>query len=668
MEIQDRSGRGGIELAAAADDFIAKVAALPEVGRALPTTSYGVPQIRLDIDRAKAEQLGVKLETLFDALGTYIGSSFVNLFNQFGFVYQVYVQGEASARRTIEDISALTVPNARGEPVLIGSLVSPRFVTGPTAVLSYNTYPAMEVAVDTAERASSGAAMAAIDRLAAENLPRDYAVEWTEVAYQERIAGGYAPLIFAFGVLMIFLFLAGQYESLRLPFVVILVTPLAVFGAVGALALRDLPLDIFGQIGLLLLVGLAAKNSILLVSFAKELREQGQDALSAAKEAVRLRMRPILMTSFAFVLGCVPLAIASGAGANARISMGTVVIGGLLVATILTLFVTPVFYVGVERLQAAMGRKAPGPEPSASRGEASDAGRQPAGVSGRWSGAPRARAAPPEVGRRRRDYAASRARAPTLGRRCGGGGSVSGMANRTSSTASSPAPARATNAAPVPSQPAITPAAAVLTVAPMPVARPNTPMHRLNRLVPRVRSAAISGSSTPSAAAPTPSSACTATSASRVGHRQRQQQPARRQGAEPEQQRGARPRPSARRPTQGEIAAPTNWGGRERRTGPEPAAKPRAAQRGQRLGAAFLQGNRALRERPSRCGPGRPEQRPCSTGFHRSLRSAEPETPINKSAAESFPGRDAPFRPRGRPLLLGAFLQPGRFRVAGPPG
>ena len=371
VELQDRSGRGGLRLAETADAFIQKVSALPEVGRALPTTSYGVPQIRLDIDRAQAEQLGVKLETLFEALGTYIGSSFVNLFNQFGFVYQVYVQGEASARRTIEDISALTVPNVRGEQVLVGSLVTPHFETGPTAVLSYNTYPAIEVAVDTAEGASSGAAMAAIDRLAAESLPRDYAIEWTEIAYQERVAGGYAPLIFAFGVFMIFLVLAAQYESLRLPFVVLLVTPLAIFGAVGSLALRDLPLDIFGQIGLLLLVGLAAKNSILLVSFAKELRERGQDALPAAKEAVRLRMRPILMTSFAFILGCVPLAIASGAGANARISMGTVVIGGLLVATILSLLVTPVLYVGVERMQDLLGRGAhrQPSEPSRSRAE-----------------------------------------------------------------------------------------------------------------------------------------------------------------------------------------------------------------------------------------------------------------------------------------------------------
>ncbi|MET7244660.1 efflux RND transporter permease subunit [Methylobacterium sp. EM32] len=364
LELQDRSGEGGLKLAKTAEGFIAQLKKLPEVGGATATTSYGVPQLRLDIDRAKAEQLGVSLQSLFDALGTYVGSSFVNLFNKFGFVYQVYVQSESQGRRTIEDLSRLTVPNNRGEPVQIGSLVTPHFVSGPTAVLSYNTYPAIEIAVDTAESASSGAAIAAIERLADTALPTDYAVEWTEVAYQEKIAGGWAPLIFGLGVVMIVLLLAGQYESLRLPFVVILVTPLALFGAVGALALRDLPLDIFGQIGLLLLVGLAAKNAILLVSFARDLRDKGEDAVTAAQDAVRLRMRPILMTSFAFILGSVPLAIATGASANARISMGTVVIGGLLVATLLTLFVTPVFYVAAERLVAGRkkepGRKEPG--------------------------------------------------------------------------------------------------------------------------------------------------------------------------------------------------------------------------------------------------------------------------------------------------------------------
>ncbi|MFC7478160.1 efflux RND transporter permease subunit [Dankookia sp. GCM10030260] len=356
LAIQDRSGRGGLALTRAVDAFLEQATALPEVSRALPTSSYGVPQIRLEIDRAKAEQLGVPLESLFDTLGTYVGSSFVNLFNQFGFVYQVYVQGEASARRTLEDLEALTVPNMRGEPVRIGSLVTTQVVAGPTAVLSYNTYPAIEVAVETAAGISSGAAIAAIERLAERRLPADYAVAWTDVAYQEKLAGGYAPLIFGFGIFMVFLVLAAQYESLRLPLVILLGTPLAVSGALAALALRGLPLDIFGQIGLLLLVGLAAKNSILLIAFAQEARERGADATAAAQEAVRLRLRPILMTSFAFILGCLPLAIASGAGANARISIGTVVIGGLLLATILTLVVTPVLYIAFERLREATSR------------------------------------------------------------------------------------------------------------------------------------------------------------------------------------------------------------------------------------------------------------------------------------------------------------------------
>jgi hydrophobe/amphiphile efflux-1 (HAE1) family protein len=358
LELQDRSGTGGLKLAQAANRFITEMEKLPSVGRAIPTTSYGVPQMRLEIDRAKAEQLGVPLQNLFDALGTYVGSSFVNLFNRFGYVYQVYVQSEASGRRTIENVEALTVLNNRGEPVRVGSLIQTHFVTGPTAVLSYNTYPTIEIAVDTAAGASSGTAIAAIEALAEAKLPSTYAVEWTDVAYQEKIAGGYAPLIFGLGTLMIFLLLAGQYESLRLPFVILLGTPIAIFGAVGFLAIRGLALDIFGQVGLLLLVGLAAKNSILLVAFAEDLRKQGEDVLKAAQDAARLRMRPILMTSFAFIMGSVPLAIASGAGANARVSMGTVVIGGLLVATFITLFVTPTFYVAFERL---LGKPEPSP-------------------------------------------------------------------------------------------------------------------------------------------------------------------------------------------------------------------------------------------------------------------------------------------------------------------
>ena len=364
LEIQDRTGNGGLGLHQTADAFIAKIKALPGVDEVTPTTEFGVPMMRLDIDRAKAEQLGVPLSRLFETLGTYVGSTYVNLFNRFGFVYQVYIQSEASGRRQLPDLEALTVLNSQDQPVRLASLVQAKFTTGPTAVVSYNTYPAIEVAVTVNAESSTGTIISEVEELASQ-LPLNFTLEWTEVAYQEKIAGGYAPIIFALGVFMIFCVLAGQYESLRLPLVILIATPLAILGGVGALALRDMPLDVFGQIGLLLLVGLAAKNSILLVSFAEEAREHGKNALEAALEAVRLRIRPILMTSFAFILGSVPLAIASGAGANARLSMGTVVIGGLLVATILTLFVTPVFYVAAERLRREQPNTASKDETSA---------------------------------------------------------------------------------------------------------------------------------------------------------------------------------------------------------------------------------------------------------------------------------------------------------------
>lgn len=336
LEVQDRSGTGGTKLAKAAQELVAKIKTLPSIGLAEATTSYGVPQVHLEIDRAKAEQLGVPLQNLFDTLGTYIGSTYVNLFNRFGFVYQVYVQSEARGRQTLSEIEALPVLNRTRQPVRVGSLVHASFQSGPTAVLSYNTYPAVEVSIQPAANASSGQVIADVERASGETLGEDFSTEWTDIGYQEKKAGGYAPLIFGFGVLMIFLLLAGQYESVRLPFVIMLVTPLAIFGAIGALALRGLALDIFGQVGLLLLVGLATKNSILLVTFAEDLRKGGSNVLDAAKEAARLRMRPILMTSFAFILGSLPLAIAAGAGANARVSMGTVVIGGLLVASLLS--------------------------------------------------------------------------------------------------------------------------------------------------------------------------------------------------------------------------------------------------------------------------------------------------------------------------------------------
>jgi len=358
LRLEDRSGGTG-DLRAVTDEFVERLGRLPEVGQAFSVSRSGVPQLRLEIDRPKAEQLGVPLETLFDGLRTYVGSAFVNQFNLFNRVYQVYVQGDAEGRRRIEDVMRLTVPNAEGEPVQIGTLVRPRFITGDTSVGHYNTYPAADISVTAAGNSSTGALIRVVEELAARELPREFAVEWTDVAYQEKEAGGLAPLVFGLGILLVFLVLAAQYESWTLPLVVILAVPLAVFGAVGSLALRSLPLDIFAQIGLLMLVGLAAKNAILIVAFARDERAKGRDIVTAARDAARLRLRPILMTSFAFILGALPLALASGAGANARISIGTTVVGGLLVATVLTMFFTPALFTLAERLR---WQDAPAPE------------------------------------------------------------------------------------------------------------------------------------------------------------------------------------------------------------------------------------------------------------------------------------------------------------------
>ncbi len=350
LEIEDRAGGTEEALRRTADAFIEKVRKLPEVASAEPTTQGGVPEMRLTVDRVKAEQLGVGVGTLFDTLGLYVGSVYANLFNRFGYIYQVYLQAEPGARRTAADLDSLTVLNNRGEPVRMGSLVKARLATGSTQVTHYNTYLDVEVSVTAS--GSSGAALQAITKLANDELPKDYAIEWSDVAYQQTKAGGFAPFIFGFGIVMVFLVLAAQYESWLLPVVVVLTVPLGVLGALLALLARSLTLDIFAQIGLLMLIGLAAKNAILLVAFAHKQRQAEAERLEAARTSARMRLRPILMTMFAFVLGTLPLAIAEGAGANSRISLGTTVIGGMLVATVLTLFLTPAFFVAADHVRS----------------------------------------------------------------------------------------------------------------------------------------------------------------------------------------------------------------------------------------------------------------------------------------------------------------------------
>ncbi|PPQ37300.1 efflux RND transporter permease subunit [Rhodopila globiformis] len=355
FEIEDRSGSGGRSLRQAADKFIAKVQQLKAVAHAEPTTESGMPELQLDVDRARAAQLGVSLSDLFTTIGTYTGSTFVNLFDRFGYEYHVYVESEASGRRTPKNLDSLTVLNADGRPVRLGSVVRTHFQTGPTAVWHYDTYPTIEVNVTDAPNASSGQVIAAIGKLAQNELGHQYALKWTDVAYQERKTGGYAPIIFALGVIMIFLVLAAQFESWLLPFVIILAVPMGVFGALLALWLRQLDLNIFAQVGLLILVGLAAKNSILLVTFSRRVRGNNEGIVKSAADGARLRLRPILMTSLAFTLGNVPLAIATGAGAHARIAIGTTVIGGMLTATVLVLLLNPVFYIVAERFRSRRG-------------------------------------------------------------------------------------------------------------------------------------------------------------------------------------------------------------------------------------------------------------------------------------------------------------------------
>jgi multidrug efflux pump subunit AcrB len=325
-----------------------------------------VPQIDLDVDRVKAKSLGVSLSSLYETLQVYLGSLYVNDFNQFGRTYQVVAQADSKFRDGADDIRRLKVRNERGQMVPIGTLVTVREAFGPDRVMRYNGYPAAEINGAPAPGYSSGQALAAMERLAAEKLPEGYGYEWSGISLQEKQSAGQAPVIFGLALLFVFLFLAALYESWTVPLAVLFAIPLGVFGAMLGLYLTGLTNNIYSQIGLVLLIGLAAKNAILIVEFAKMLREQGQDAVSAALGAARLRLRPIMMTSFAFILGVVPLILASGAGAASRVSMGITVFSGMLAATLLAIFLVPVLYVVVDRLFGRRDAPTQPPAPPAS--------------------------------------------------------------------------------------------------------------------------------------------------------------------------------------------------------------------------------------------------------------------------------------------------------------
>ena len=366
MMVQDRSGAGLESLLAATRGMIAEANKNPDLARVYTTFGINTPQIYLDIDRVRARMLNVPLSNVFATLQVNLGGAYVNDFNAFERVYQVRAQADARFRAERERILRLNVRTADGAQVPLGSLVSIRDVAGPDLVQRYNMYTSIPVQGETPPNIASGTGLNAMEKVAAQTLPSDLGYEWTDLAYQEKLAGNTAVYIFALSVLFVFLVLAAQYESWSLPLAIILIVPLAVLAALTGVVLRGMDNNILTQIGLVVLIGLAAKNAILIVEFARQLEDEGKGVIDAVVEAVRLRLRPILMTSFAFILGVAPLVVARGPGAEMRQALGTAVFFGMIGVTFFGLFLTPVFYVVIRTLSdrlAGMFRRRPAPPP-----------------------------------------------------------------------------------------------------------------------------------------------------------------------------------------------------------------------------------------------------------------------------------------------------------------
>ncbi|HEU4586391.1 MAG TPA: efflux RND transporter permease subunit [Gemmatimonadaceae bacterium] len=350
LELEDRAGLGQAELYQAAQALVGKAYETGQLTGVYSSYQINVPQLFADVDRDRVKQQGIALSDLFETLQVYLGSVYVNDFNRFGRTYQVLAQADAPFRATAEDITQLKVKSSRGEMVPLGSLINVKQSYGPDQVSHYNAYPAADINGSPAPGVSSGQAVATMEQLAASTLPNGIGFEWTELTYQQKLAGNTALLVFPLCVLLAFLVLAAQYESWSLPFVVILIVPMCLFSAIAGVWLTHGDNNVFTQIGLLVLVGLACKNAILIVEFAREREQEGHDPMHAALEASRIRLRPILMTSFAFIMGVVPLVVARGAGAEMRHTMGVTVFSGMLGVTFFGLLLTPVFYVVVRGL------------------------------------------------------------------------------------------------------------------------------------------------------------------------------------------------------------------------------------------------------------------------------------------------------------------------------
>jgi len=369
MMLQARAGQTPDELAAMTRQFVESARTRPEIGRISTSFTTATPNYRVQVDREKAKKLGVPISDVYATLQVMLGSFQVNDFSRFGKNYRVILQADGPYRTTIDALSKLFVRSAAGEMVPLNTLVTATPGTGPRFMLRYNLFPAAELSGTPAPGYSSGQAMAALSEVAAAVLSADYGYEWSGQSLEESEAGNTATLVLVLSAVVVFLLLAALYESWAIPLAVIMAVPFGILGAFLAVLIRDLNFDVYGQIGLVTLVGLGAKNAILIVEFAKLFHEQGKSAAEAALEAARLRLRPIIMTSFAFILGVVPLVIAGGAGAASKHAVGTAVFGGMLAATLLAVFFVPAFFVLVQGGGSAAGQEHTANGPGAAAGE-----------------------------------------------------------------------------------------------------------------------------------------------------------------------------------------------------------------------------------------------------------------------------------------------------------
>jgi hydrophobe/amphiphile efflux-1 (HAE1) family protein len=363
MRIQDRQGRGAELLAAATDELVNAARKTPGLTSVFSPFSANTPQVFVDIDRVKAQKLGVPIQNITDTIETYFGSTYVNDFNLFGRTYHVTAQADLPFRKERADLARLRTRNVNGDMVMLGSVVNFRDISGPDRVARYNLYPAAELQGEALPGTSSATVIAIMKKLADETLPSGFSYEWTDLSYQQVTGGNTGLYVFPICVLFVYLVLAAQYGSWTLPFAVILIVPMCLLAATVGVRIMGQDVNILTQIGFIVLVGLAAKNAILIVEFARDIERDGHDRLDAVIEACRLRLRPILMTSFAFILGVLPLVVSTGSGSEMRQAVGVAVFFGMLGVTLFGLIFTPIFYIVVRNLADRAERKKAAPAP-----------------------------------------------------------------------------------------------------------------------------------------------------------------------------------------------------------------------------------------------------------------------------------------------------------------